>query len=178
MGLLVRVFERDSVVKLLFILLLCSLLVLADAFVLYLAARLFGIFLVLAVEAGFSLIASFVVIDAMRHLIGRIRASVREGSYPLRLFRTAVGCLVGGILLVLPGFASSALGIVVSLPGIRYLAGRLMTGRSGVELSKVYEVLKLREFETVPGPCAGPGDPAQTGDPTYNEPDIPEADHG
>jgi UPF0716 protein FxsA len=149
-GLLLRIFERDFVVKLLFGVLLCSLLILADGFVLYLLARLFGVLLVLAAEATLSLVATFVVIDAARRLLERMRTQIREGVYPLKLFRATVGCLAGGILLIVPGFLSSAVGLLLFVPGMRYLTGTLLTSNLGTELPKVYEFLKLSEFEREP----------------------------
>lgn len=150
-GLLLRIFERDFIVKLLFAILLSSLLILADGFVLYLLARLLGVFLVLAAEATLSLLATFVVIDATRRLLDRMRAQIREGVYPLKLFRATAGCLFGGILLILPGLFSSAVGLLLVIPGMRYLTGTLLTSHLGAELPKVYEFLKLSAFERGPG---------------------------
>lgn len=153
-GFLLRIFERDFVVKLLFGILLCSLLMIADGFVLYLLARLFGVFLVLAAEATLSLVATFVVMDATRRLLERMRAQIHEGVYPLKLFRATAGCLFGGVLLILPGFFSSAVGLLLAVPGMRYLTGTLLTSHLGTELSKVYEFLKLNEFERDPNAVA------------------------
>ncbi len=147
MAFLLRLFEREFVVKFLLSFLLCSLLVLADSFVLFYLARLYGVFLVLAIEAGVSLLATIVVIDAVRHSLERLRACVREGVYPRRQFREIAGCLLGGVLMILPGFFTSAIGLLLFLPGMRYLAGSVLTSRQGAQLSKVYEFLKLKEFD-------------------------------
>ncbi|HUX11518.1 MAG TPA: FxsA family protein [Spirochaetia bacterium] len=147
MASLLRLFEREFVVKFLLSFLLCSLLVLADSFVLFYLSRMYGVFLILAIEAGVSLAATFVVIDAVRHSLGKLRACVREGVYPRRQFREIAGCLLGGILMILPGFFTSAVGLLLFLPGMRYFAGYALTFRMGVQLNKVYEFLKMREFD-------------------------------
>jgi len=144
---LIRLFERGFLLKLFFGLLFASLLILVDGFALIYFARSLGTYLVLAVEASVSLVGCLIVLDSTRRLAYLIRQRIREGVYPLREYRDMAGCMFAGVLIVVPGFASSAIGAILFLPGVRRLVGTVLIARLESDLVQTYEHLKLREFD-------------------------------
>ena len=98
------------------------------------------------------------------------RAQVDPG-YLNTGFGPAVGeaglLFVGGILLILPGFITGALGLVLVFPPTRHLIRRVFHGRvDAVASARGYRRVTVIEGETVqrppdaapPGPQQGPGD--------------------
>ncbi len=144
---LVRIFERGVLAKFFFELLYFSLLILLDGFALVVFSRSNGVFIMLAIEATTSLAGAIVVIDSTRRLAASARRSIRSGAYPAPEFRDLAGCLLAGILIVIPGLATSAVGVLLFMPGVRSLVGRALTRRIEPELLQVYQHLKLMEFE-------------------------------
>ena len=142
---LIALVHADGVTRTLFLLLLASLLVVADGYVLILVSRLLGIYLLLAIEAATGILAVISILSSYRHTLSLVRQAVREDRYPGPEFR-ALACLwVAAVLLVLPGFVTDALGLASLIPPTRWLVGRLMerTLRGGFE--ELYEYLRLDE---------------------------------
>jgi len=148
---LIRLFERGFLLKLFFGILFASLLILVDGFALIYFARTFGTYLVLAIEASVSLVGCLIVLDSTRRLAYIIRRRIREGDYPTREYRDMAGCMFAGVLIVVPGIASSTIGAILFLPGLRRLVGAALISRLESELVQTYEHLKLREFDDPPG---------------------------
>lgn len=144
---LLRFFDRDFVVKTLLTLLLISLLLLADGFVLVVLSRLYGVFFMLAIEATVSLIGCAVVIDAINRQLARLRNKIREGVYPNVEYCHVAAALLAGLLIVVPGFVSDVVGFLVLVPGLRYLVGLGLTLPLRGQLRQAYEYLKMHEFE-------------------------------
>lgn len=62
----------------------------------------------------------------------RIQAEMDAGRDPGRELANGAMILVAGILLLLPGFVTDILGILLFLPPVRDMAWRLLKGRVGV----------------------------------------------
>jgi UPF0716 protein FxsA len=133
------------VTRALFLLLLVSLIMLVDGYVLIVISRTLGIYLLLAIEAATGLIGVLFIIGSYRHGLDRMREAVRAGRYPGREFRWLACLIVSALCLIMPGFVSDALGILVVVPPLRWVVGyaALRAGRGG--LDELYEYLKLEE---------------------------------
>ena len=97
-----------------------------------LVAHLVGAPLTALLLIGLSVAGWSLLRRRLRRALGRLRADA-GGSTSLRRVRTAPGGalydLVAGVLLVVPGFVSAALGLVLLLPPVRWLTTRVV-GRS------------------------------------------------
>jgi len=142
---LLTILHMDSVTRVLFVLLLASLVMIADGYVLILVSRFIGIYLLLALEAATGLIAVIAILSSYRHTVTRVREAVRKGQYPSADFRTLSCLWVGAICLVLPGFVSDALGIVVLIPPVRWGVGFWIERSSRGGFEELYQYLKLEE---------------------------------
>lgn len=131
--------------RILFVLLFASLLMIIDGYVLILVSRFLGIYLLLAAEAATGLVAVIAILSSYRHTVTRVREAVRDDQYPGAEFRTLSCLWVSAICLVLPGFVTDALGIAVLLPPIRWAVGCWIERASRGRFGELYEYLKLEE---------------------------------
>ena len=135
----------ESVTRIFFLLLLASLLMVADGYVLILVSRVVGIYLLLAAEAATGLAAVVVLLTSYRHTIERIRKSIRGGEYPAADFRYLACLWVGAILLILPGFVTDLLGVAVLIPPLRWLVGRWIERSAGDIFEQIAEHVRVEE---------------------------------
>lgn len=135
----------DTMARLLFLLLLASLFVLGDGYVLVIASRRVGIYLLLAVEAVTGIVAVVSILNAYRHAVAAARDHVEHDHYPVTEFRT-LGCFwVAAVLLVLPGFLTDALGLAVLLPPLRWVVGTWIEKMNRGAFEELYEYLKMED---------------------------------
>ena len=141
-----RFFERDFVAKLLFFLLLYSLLPLLEIFlILYLGGNL-GNYLTLALAASTGLLGVVIARVGLREAVGNLKSQIRSGTYPGREFVNLAGILLGGILLLTPGFVTDLLGFLFFVPIVRNMVGSMITRSLESELREVYEYLRLYDL--------------------------------
>jgi UPF0716 protein FxsA len=141
--LLVRLVDRTNLFRFFSNLLGLSVLLLVDGWILIRVARHFGIYLALALEA-IPALAAFIIVGGSihRHLVG-IAGNVREGRYDPNAYGTLFTGIAAGVLLVLPGFATDALGLLLYVVPSRFLFVRLIVARLGDQLSVIDEHVKL-----------------------------------
>jgi UPF0716 protein FxsA len=142
--LLAALLEPDSVVRGLALGLLGSLLLLADGYVLILASRMTGIYLLLAIVAATGLVSVGGILAAYRTEIREARRLVSHGVYPRAQFRRIVPLLTAAVLLIVPGFVTDALGIVLLIRPFGWLLGALVERRRRERFVALYEYLRLR----------------------------------
>ena len=86
-------------------------------------------------------------------ILTQARSALNEGSFPAREVFDGACVLIGGALLVLPGFASDLLGLILLMPPARFLMRRLIAWevcRSG------RFAIQTVERQPTRGPGAGP----------------------
>ncbi len=145
-GFLVRFFDREFIVKLLLVVLLYSLLPLAEIVLILFVGDMIGKYLTLAVTASTGLLGVLLAMRQLRGLVGAARASIRDGVYPGNEFVEIAGILIGSVLLMTPGFITDALGLLMFVPAVRRAAGRMVTRRLQRHLTEVYEYLRLYDL--------------------------------
>ena len=142
-----RFFEKDFLLKILFLLLLYSLIPLGEIFfLLYLGGKL-GNYLTLALAATTGFIGVFMAVREVQHNLILLKQKIKDGDYPGKEFINLAGILTGGILLLTPGFFTDFFGFLFFLPVFRNFVGRVITRRLKSKLSEVYEYLKLYDLE-------------------------------
>ena len=83
---------------------------------------LLGIFVTAVV--GLSLLKS-----QGRAVMANLQAQVTRGEAPLRSVADSLSMLLGGILMLIPGYVTDAIGLLLFVPGIRTAAGFLLMQR-------------------------------------------------
>jgi UPF0716 protein FxsA len=144
--LLFRFLDREFLFRLLFALLLYSIVPLSEIFLFLWLGELVGNYLILAVAAVVGLLGVLVAMRQVRTTLERLRARIRRNEYPGREFMDLAGILVGGLLLLTPGFITDFFGFLLFLPFFRRAIGGAITHRLDRSLREVYEYLRLEEL--------------------------------
>jgi UPF0716 protein FxsA len=143
---ILRLFERASLIRLFLQLMLVSILLLVDGFVLIRVADRVGDYLALSLSAATGLISLLFLVNSATTILDTLRQKVRGGRYPTREFNALAGVLLASLFMLTPGFFTDAIGTVIYLPPVRNLIGWAITARLKRDLARVYEYLKLSEF--------------------------------
>ena len=133
----------ESIARLLAAAMLGSLLMLADGYLLVLASRSVGLYLLLAAEASTGLFAAVYAYGACRTQARELRLAVGRGAYPLRQFRRMLALVLGAALLIVPGFATDAVGLLLLLRPTGWPAGALLERLLRESLIETCEYLRL-----------------------------------
>jgi len=142
---LLRFFDRGFIIRTLLQILLLSLVPIAEVLLLFRLASIIGEYLVLAVVASTGLVGVVLALYRFGRSLRAVRSKVQDGEYPGREFSRLAGALFAGLLLVLPGLFTDALGLVFFVPILRRGVGRLITQRIEPQLKEAYEYLKMYE---------------------------------
>ena len=145
--LFIQLIEKDFLFKLIFALLLFSLIPLAEIiFFIYLTTLVRNwLVLVLAVLVGLPgvLVAQNQVQDALE----RLRGKILRREYPGPEFVDLLGILASAIFLVTPGFLTDLLGYLLLVPSLRAVLARALARRMDRGLKELYDYLRLGELE-------------------------------
>lgn len=133
----------DSVAAAVFACLFASLLLIADGYVLIVASRSVGVYLLLALEASTGLVGVIAVLNSYRTALDRIRRVARAGVYPAKEFGSLICLLVGAILLIIPGFVTDGVGIAVQIPPLRWAVGSVAQRVARARLEELYEYMQM-----------------------------------
>jgi UPF0716 protein FxsA len=145
--LLFRFLDKEFLFRLIFILLLYSIVPIAEIFLFMWLGEVVGKYLILAVAAVVGLLGMLIALREVRLTLERLRARIRRHEYPGVEFVDLAGILVGSILLLTPGFITDFVGFLLMIPFFRRSLGRAVTRRMDRSLHEVYEYLQLSDFE-------------------------------
>jgi UPF0716 protein FxsA len=143
---LLRLFESGFVSRLFLLLLLLSLPGIADGYVLLTLGEHYAKYAVLTAVALTGFIALFFVLSSAAGTITTIRRRIAEGQYPRREYARLAGLLLAGVLLLIPGFFTDAVGLLFYMPPVRQLVGMAITARHASFLREAYEYLKIGDM--------------------------------
>ncbi len=144
--LIFKLLDRDFLFKLIFALLLYSLVPLAEIFVFIRLGDLLGGYLVMAMAALMGLVGVLIALRQIRISLEKLKAKIRGGEYPGKEFVDLLGILLGSIFLLTPGFITDFFGFLLLVPPIREALGRMIARRMDVRLKEVYEYLRLYDL--------------------------------
>ena len=144
--LFLRFLDKEFLVKLIFILLLYSLVPLGEIFLFLYLGDLIGNYLVLAIAAVVGLVGILLDVVQMPAHPGRLRGKVRQGQYPGREFVDLAAMLVSSVLLLTPGSSPTSSGFVLLVPFFRGALGKAIAKRLDKSFTEIYEYLKLYDL--------------------------------
>ena len=116
------------------LLFLFVLLPLTELFVVVQVAQEIGAWWTIALLVAGSVVGSSIIRHAGGRAWGALRTSVETGRMPARELGDEALTLIGGALIVFPGFLTDALGVLLVLPFTRPLFRRLLSGIVGSRL--------------------------------------------
>lgn len=140
---LVALVEPPTILRFLSLSLVAALLMLADGYVLILLSRILGIYLLLALTASTGLLGLLAVAGSYRSEVRELYAAVSDGRYPARQFRRMIPILAGAVLLVVPGFVTDGVGVLLLIRPVGWLFGALVERRLRHRLQQLYEYVRL-----------------------------------
>jgi UPF0716 protein FxsA len=143
---ILRFMDKDFIVRLLFLMLLYSIVPLCEILLFLYLGELVGNYLVLAVAAVIGLIGVLIAMHQVKDVLVRLKVKIRQGLYPGKEFIDLAGILIGAVFLLTPGFITDLVGFLLFLPPIRNALGRLVTRRLDRNLKELYEYLKLYDL--------------------------------
>ena len=145
-GILMKFLERQFIIRLLLLMLLYSLLPLSEIVLILYMGGVIGKYLTLACAATTGLFGALMAVTQFKRELASLKENIKEGVYPGKEFMGIAGILVGGLLLLTPGFITDMLGLLLFVPVFRNAVGGLITRRMEKRLKEVYEYLKLYEI--------------------------------
>lgn len=108
-----------------------------------------GLLWALALVAGTSLVGATILRHAGGNHIGRVRVAMADGSFSaLQADSTGAGTLLAGFLLIIPGFITDAMGVLLLL---RSLAATVRRGPRRASPDSVVD-LEPDQWQRIPDP--------------------------
>jgi UPF0716 protein FxsA len=145
-SMILRLFEKRFVIKLLLLSLLYTLLPLSEIFLIIYMSDFFGQYLLLALAASTGLFGVLIALVQVNTILTSLKERIKNGEYPGQEFINLAGILTGGILLITPGFITDFIGLLMFIPPMRNNIGRLITKKLDKQLKEIHEYLKLYEL--------------------------------
>ncbi len=144
--LFIQAIEKDFLFKLIFALLVYSLVPLAEiVFFIYLTTLIRN-WLVLVIAVLIGLPGVLIAQNQLQEILARLRARIRSGGYPGAELVDMLGILVAGVFLVTPGFLTDVLGYLLLVPALRSTLARTLARRLQKGSRELFDVLRLREL--------------------------------
>ena len=137
------VMGKDLLFKLILLLLTYSLVPLAEIFLFIYLGELIGNYLVLTLAAVAGMAGALIAGSQARKTVERLREKIRRGKYPGREFVDLSGIIVGGILLITPGFMTDVCGYLLLIPALRNRLGGFIARKLKRNFKEFYEYLRL-----------------------------------
>ena len=134
---------KDFFFKLILILLLYSLVPLAEIFLFIYLGELIGNYLVLVIAAVAGMGGALIALSQVQAARERLRVQLRAGKYPGREFADLAGILVSGILLITPGFITDLLGYLLMIPALRDALRGVIKNTLDKSFPDIYAYLRL-----------------------------------
>jgi len=142
---LMQFLDRGFVIRALFVTMLLSLILIGEYFLVLSLKTYFPSNLILSGVSATALIGVLIAVRPLTRALDSVQTSIDAGYYPEEPFARFAGTLVAAFLLVTPGLATDAIGLMLFVPILRRLVGSLITRRMHQRLNELYEYLKLYE---------------------------------
>ena len=135
--------RRYTLIKILLCLEVIAILLLPEILLLFYLAQLYGKLLVLAIICITSLAGLYLVTNSIFHITKKIRLSINNGLFKEHEFGMLYALLLCGCLLILPGFITNIVGILLFIPPVRLVTAKILTKRLAVDMQRAYCYMKL-----------------------------------
>lgn len=138
--------DISFILKLLYIVLLCSLIPLVDMLVVLQLAELIPKYILMAFVTASGLAGILISYFSIREVLRQIHYKIRSGYYPRNEVFELVGLLPSAFLLITPGLIGDLIGLLLLIPSLRRVIGQMISGRTEDRFKELYEYLKLYEL--------------------------------
>jgi len=143
---LIRFFDTGFILKFLILIMLISILPIAEVYLYIFLSSEISIYLLIAALTGSSLSGLIISYGLIKSRLKIIKFTINDGEYPEKEFNRLTGLFIASILLITPGFIGDLLGICFLIPGLSKRIGFLLTQQMEGKLKELYEYMKLYEL--------------------------------
>ena len=143
---LIRFFDTGFILKFLILIMLISILPIAEVYLYVLLSSKLSTYLMIAALTGSSLAGLIISYSLIKYRLKIIKTAIDDGEYPEKEFYILTGIFLAGILLITPGFIGDILGISILIPGISKKVGYILTRPMEDKIKELYEYIKLYEL--------------------------------
>lgn len=143
---LIRFFDTGFILKFLILVMLISILPIAEVYLYILLSCRISTYLIIAALTGSSLLGLIISYSLIKSRLKKIKTAINEGEYPEKDFYKLAGLFLAGILLITPGFIGDLIGISFLLPGISKNIGFTIARPMEGKIKELYEYIKLYEL--------------------------------
>jgi len=143
---LMRFLDISFILRLLYIVLLCSLIPLADMAVLLELSEILPKYALLSAVTTSGLLGLLLSFLAIRGVLRNMNTKIKEGYYPRVEFLELLGLFPSAFLLITPGIFGDLLGLILLIPTFRRNLGKALAGHTEERFKELYEYLKLYEL--------------------------------
>ena len=144
--LLIQLIEKDYLFKLIFALLLYSLVPLAEIFFFIYLGSALGNWLVVMLAALAGIPGVLVAQGQARDGANRLQQTLKTGQYPGMELANLLGLLVGCLFLLTPGFLTDVAGYLLLVPSVRERLARWLARKMDKGMRDLSDSLRLREL--------------------------------
>jgi len=142
---LLKLLDTGFLLKTALVLLLLSLVLIGEIFIIQFISEFWGAYFTLALAAATGLAGLFLCFRDVSVIIHMIRGRASDGEFPDKEMVSLAGAIACGLLLLLPGFVTDFFGIIGFFPVIKTLFGKVITRNQGGRMHELYEYLKIYE---------------------------------
>ena len=142
---LMKLMDPGFLFKFAAILLLVSLVFIAEIFLIQFVGGLIGSYFTLAVVALTGLAGLFLSYYDISSIITVLKEKAADGEFPEREMFSFSGALLGGLFLLIPGFLTDFLGLIALFPVVKMLYGRVLLHGRADSMHELYEYLRIYE---------------------------------
>ena len=150
MRLLLRFIDRDLLPKLILVMLLFSIVPLAEIFLFLYLGDLMGNYLVLILAAVAGLAGVPVALGQLQGLLPRLREKLRDGRAPVKDLADLAEIIVAGAFLITPGFITDVLGYLLLVPAVRAAFSRFLARKMRRGFRELHDFLGLDRVDGLP----------------------------
>lgn len=143
---LIRFFDTGYILKFLILVMLISLLPIAEVYIYIFLAGHISTYLMIAAITGSSLIGLILSYLIIKSRLKIIKQDINEGYYPEKEFYRLAGIFLASILIITPGFIGDLTGLFMLFPGISRKTGFILTRPIENKMKELYEYMKLYEL--------------------------------
>jgi len=143
---LIRFFDTGFILKFLIIVMLISVLPIAEVYLYILLSGVLSPYIMIASLTGSSLVGLVLSYGVIKSRLKRIKTLINEDEYPESDFYKLAGVFLGSVLIITPGFIGDLLGLILFIPGISRKTGYLLTRPMEEKVKELYEYMKLYEL--------------------------------
>lgn len=140
---ILSLFKQTKASQIIFFLMGVSLIQITDLILSIFLTHYFGDYLILALISLLSLVGLFSAVLCVNKRVEIIIVLCDDGTYPENEYFQFSAVFLAAMLLFIPGFISSFLGLIILFRPVSALTGRIISKKAEIDWNTVYEYMKI-----------------------------------